>query len=348
MRFANRKVKSYQEVIKMKKITALMLCVILVFSFAACGKGEANEKLTEITVCLDWTPNTNHTGFFVADSLGYYEQEGIRVSIVQPPENGAELMVASGQAQFGVSFQDGLAATFASEEPLEITAVGAILQHNTSGIVSRKGEGTDRPKGLENKKYSTWDSPIELKIIESVMKSDGGDYSLLQPIPNVITNEAEALKNKDTDAVWIYYAWSGVQCELSGLEFDYFNFVDIDPVFDYYTPVIVSNNSFLSENPEIAKAFMSATKKGYEYAVENPEQAAKILIEGDTTGSLAGSEELVTESQKWIADKYIADAESWGVIDTERWDNFYNWLYEQKLIDKKIDSGFGFTNDYLN
>ena len=332
----------------MKKITALMLCVLLVFSFAACGNGEVKDNLTEITVCLDWTPNTNHTGFFVADSLGYYEEQGIKVNIVQPPENGAELMVASGQAQFGVSFQDGLAASFASEEPLEITAVGAILQHNTSGIISRKGEGADRPKGLENKKYSTWDSPIELKIIESVMKSDGGDYSTVELIPNVITNEAEALKNKDTDAVWIYYAWSGVQCELSGLEFDYFNFVDIDPVFDYYTPVIVSNNKFLNENPEVAKAFMSATKKGYEYAVENPEQAAKILIEGDTTGSLTGSSELVTESQKWIADKYIADAESWGVIDTERWDNFYNWLYEQKLIDKKIDSGFGFTNDYLN
>lgn len=333
----------------MKKITALMLCVILLFSFAACGKGGEDKKsLTKITVCLDWTPNTNHTGLFVADALGYYEQAGLDVEIVQPPENGAELMVASGQAQFGISFQDGLAATFASDEPLEITAVGAILQHNTSGIISRKGEGASRPKGLEGKKYSTWDSPIELKIVESVMKSDGGDYEKLQLIPNVVTNEAEALKNKDTDAIWIYYAWAGVQCELQKLDFDYFSFVDIDPVFDYYTPVIVSGNKFLSENPDAAKAFMSATKKGYEYASENPEESAKILIEGDTTGSLSDSTELVTESQKWIADKYTADAESWGVIDTERWDNFYNWLYEEKLIDRKLDSGFGFTNDYLN
>lgn len=331
----------------MKKITALLLCAILVFSFAACGKSE-KDGLTKITVCLDWTPNTNHTGIFVADALGYYEGAGIEVEIVQPPENGAELMVASGQAQFGISFQDALAPTFASEEPLEITAVAAVLQHNTSGIVSRKGEGIDSPKGLENKRYSTWDGPIELKIIESVIKRDGGDYSKLQLIPNVVTNEAEALKNNDTDAVWIYYAWAGVQCELSGLEFDYFNFVDIDPVFDYYTPVIISNNSFLSENPEVAKAFISATKKGYEYAAENPENAAQILIKRDTTGSLADSVELVTESQKWIADKYIADADSWGVIDTERWDNFYNWLYENKLIDRKLESGFGFTNEYLN
>lgn len=330
----------------MKKLTALLLSVLLLFSFTACSKSEKDD-LTEITVCLDWTPNTNHTGIFVADALGYYEQAGLEVEIVQPPENGAELMVASGQAQFGISFQDALAACFASENPLEITAVGAILQHNTSGIISRKGEGVDRPKGLENKRYSTWNGPIELKMVESVMKSDGGDYSKLQLIPNVVTNEAEALKNKDTDAIWIYYAWAGVQCELSGLEFDYFNFVDIDPVFDYYTPVIISNNKFLSENPDVAKAFMSATKKGYEHAAENPENAAQILIKRDTTGSLSDSTELVAESQKWIADKYIDDAPEWGVIDTERWDNFYTWLYEQELIDKKLDSGFGFTNDYL-
>ena len=329
-----------------KKLTALLLSVLLVFTFSACSKGEETE-LTEITVCLDWTPNTNHTGIFVADALEYYKAEGIKVNIVQPPENGAELMVASGQAQFGISFQDTLAATFASEDPLGVTAVAAILQHNTSGIISRKGEGIDSPKGLENKKYSTWDSPIELKIIESLMTSDGGDYSKLELIPNVVTNEAEALRNKDTDAIWIFYAWAGVQCELSGLEFDYFNFIDIDDVFDYYTPVIISGNEFLSENPETAKAFLRATKKGYEYAIENPEAAASILVKSDTTGSLIGSEELVTASQKWISGQYIADAEYWGVIDTNRWDRFYNWLYEQKLIERKLDSGFGFSDDYL-
>ncbi len=331
-----------------KKIIAVLLSMALVFVFASCGKDTKDNSLTEITVCLDWTPNTNHTGLFVADALGYYEQAGLKVTLVQPPENGAELMVAAGQAQFGVSFQDSLAATFASDTPIGVTSVAAILQHNTSGIISRKGDGVDSPKGLENKKYSTWDSPIELKIIESIMESDGGDYSKLELIPNVVTNEAEALKNKDTDAIWIYYAWAGVQCEISGLEFDYFNFIDIDPVFDYYTPVIISNNDFLNENPETAKAFLNATQKGYEYAIENPEDAANILVQSDTTGSLVGSEELVIKSQQWISKQYIADAEKWGVIDTERWDNFYTWLYNEGLIDRQLQSGYGFTNEFLS
>ena len=94
----------------MKKIISVILALSLLFALSACSGTE--EKLYEITLCLDWTPNTNHTGFFVADALGYYREAGIKVKIVQPPEDGAELMTASGQAQFGVSFQDTLAGIF--------------------------------------------------------------------------------------------------------------------------------------------------------------------------------------------------------------------------------------------
>lgn len=327
----------------MKKIVAILLAFVLVFALVACKDEDTDTK--EIVLCLDWTPNTNHTGFYVADSLGFYEQEGLKIKIVQPPEDGAEIMTASGQAQFGISFQDSLAAAFALEEPLQVTAVATILQHNTSGIISRKGEGMDSPKGLEGKRYSTWNSPIELKMVEHLMKKSGADFEKLKLIPSV-TNEAEALKNGDADAIWIYYAWAGIACEQSGLEFDYFNMTDMEETFDYYTPVIIANNDFLSQEPEKAKAFLRATEKGFTYAAENPEKAADILIKGDTTGSLTGSEALVTQSQKWIASQYIADSEKWGYIDAERWNGFYDWLYKEGLVTKDITDK-GFSNNYL-
>ncbi|MBQ3518282.1 MAG: ABC transporter substrate-binding protein [Clostridia bacterium] len=330
----------------MKKIIALLLSFILLLALCACGDTVSENELQEITVCLDWTPNTNHTGLFVADKLGYYEEAGLKVSIVQPPEDGAELMTASGQAQFGVSFQDTIAAAFAMEEPLAVTAVAALLQHNTSGIITRKGEGAHRPAGLAGMRYSTWNSPIEIKMMEYIMQKDGADYSTLTLLPNTVTNEAQALANKDTDAIWIFYAWAGVACELSDLEFDYFHFKDIDPVFDYYTPILVANNDFLKEQPDIAKAFLAATAKGYEYAAQNPAEAARMLIDGDTTGSLQSAEELVVASQKWIAAEYISDAPYWGYIDENRWDAFYGWLFENKLIEKDL-RGFGFDAGFL-
>ena len=330
----------------MKKIIAIMLSFILLFGLCACvNNTEENSDLKEITLCLDWTPNTNHTGIYVADKLGYYEDAGLKVTIVQPPEGGAEIMTASGQSQFGISAQDSLAANFASSEPMKITAVATILQHNTSGIISLDCKS---PKDLEGKRYSTWDSPTEKAMIKYVMEKDGGDFSKVELIPNVITNEAEALRHGDTDAVWIYYAWSGINAELSELDFEYFDFREIDEVFDFYTPVIIANNTFLESDPDTAKAFLSATAKGYEYAVENPEAAAHILIKADETGSLIGSEELVVESQKWINEQYIADAESWGIIDPARWDAFYSWLGAEGLTESIIPKGTGFTNDYLS
>lgn len=334
----------------MKKFLAVFLAALLGFSLVACTGGKTdNKELKEITLCLDWTPNTNHTGFFVADAKGYYEEEGLKVSIVQPTESSASLMCASGKAQFAIEFQDTLAPAYSQLQPLEVTAVAAILQHNTSGIISRKGDGIDSPRGLEGKTYTTWDSPTEKAIIKSVMEKDGGDFSKVKLAKEEIYDEASALKNKDTDAIWIFYAWAGIAAELKeDFEFDYFDFISIDKVFDYYTPVIIANNDFLKNDPETAKKFLAATKKGYEYAIENPEDAAKILVDGDTTGSLKDSINLVTESQKWISKQYVADAESWGVIDPARWDKFYSWLWDNQLIEREITAGSGFSNDYLS
>ena len=332
----------------MKKFIAIVLVLVLALGgFVLYRNAAKPDTASEITLCLDWTPNTNHTGFFVADKLGYYEEEGLTVTIVQPPENGAELMVASGQAQFGITAQDSIAPSYASENPLEVTAVAAILQHNTSGIISRKGEGCDAPKGLEGKTYSTWDSPVEKAMISHVMEKEGADFSKVNLIPNVITNEPLALKNRDTDAIWIFYGWGGIQAKIDNVDCDFFFFSDIDKVMDYYTPILIANDAFLESDAETAKDFLRATAKGYEFAARNPEAAAQILIEADTTGSLLGSEELVTESQKWLSEYYISDAPYWGYIDAERWNGFYGWLYENGLVSKDL-RGVGFTNDYLN
>ena len=139
----------------MKKRIAMLLALALVLSLTACGGEQAADK---ITIVLDWTPNTNHTGIYAALANGYFEEAGLNVEVVQPPEDGAVALVASGRAQFGVSFQDYLAPAYVGADKMPVTAVAAVIQHNTSGIVSRAGEGMDRPAGLEGKSTppGTW------------------------------------------------------------------------------------------------------------------------------------------------------------------------------------------------
>lgn len=325
-----------------RKAVAVTAVAASVIAFTACdGANNKNKELKEITFVLDWTPNTNHTGLYVAQDQGYYEEAGLKVNIIQPPEDGATTMVASGKAQFCVDFQDYLAPVFTSEEEIPVVGVATIIQHNTSAIISLKEDGIESPKDLEGKNYATWDLPVEKAMMQNIMEADGGDYSKLNLIPEYIDNEAAALQ-QDIDAIWIYYAWAGIACEQQGLETNYIFFKDIKPEFDFYSPIIVANSDWLKENPDTAKAFLAATAKGYEYAIKNPDAAADILCK--QVPEL--DKDLVKASQEWLANQYEAEVPEWGYIDQARWDAFYSWLYENGLSEE-IPAGYGFTNDYL-
>lgn len=329
----------------MKKLYMLMMAVMLTFAITACGNNSdsKNGDLKKVTFVLDWTPNTNHTGLYVAQANGFFEEAGLEVEIVQPPEGGAEMLVGAGEAEFAVSFQDSMMPAIVGENALPIEAVAAVIQHNTSGIISRAGEGMDRPAGMEGKKYATWDLDLEKATIKQVVEKDGGDFDKIEMIPSTVTDEVSALKSKSVDAIWIFYGWAGVAAEVAGLETDYFDFADIDPVFDFYTPVIIGNSDWMAENPDTTKAFLDAVKKGYEYAIENPEDAADILL----TAAPELDKELVYASQEYLKDEYKAEVEQWGYIDPVRWNAFYNWVNENGLSEVEIPENTGFTNAYL-
>lgn len=332
-----------------KKIISILLSLTLMIALCACAskkdnkeKDTAKGELTELTIVLDWTPNTNHTGLYVAQEKGYFEEAGLKVSIIQPPDNGATDLVASGGAQFGIDFQDTLASAFSNKEKLPVTAIAAILQHNTSGIVSLKEKNIDSPKNMENKTYATWDLPVEQAMIKNIVEKDGGDYSKVKLVSTYVENIVAALKT-DIDAVWIYYGWDGIKCEIENIDTNYIAFKDINPVFDYYSPVIIGNNNYISENKEITKSFLKAVKQGYEFAANEPEQAASILLKAVPEMD----EKLVLESQKYLSKQYITDKKYFGYIDPSRWNNFYNWLNDNNLVENKIPENTGFTNEYL-
>ena len=307
---------------------------------AASGSAADTTKLTFV---LDYTPNTNHTGIYAAIAKGYYAEEGLDVEVVQPPEDGADALVGAGKAQVGMSYQDVMANYLGSDDPLPVTAVAATIQHNTSGIISRQGDGITRPKGMEGKRYATWDQDVEKAIIKSVVTTDGGDFSKVQLIPASSSDEVTGLKANEFDCVWCYEAWAVQNAKIQDFSYDYFSFRDIDSVFDYYTPVIIANNDFLKDQPDVAKAFLRATKKGFEYAEQNAGAAAQILVDAAPEVDPA----LAKMSQEFLADQYTAEASSWGVIDSERWAKFYAWMNENSLTPVKLDEAAGFTMDYL-
>ena len=250
-----------------KRILAGVLAGAMVLSLTACGnsakKKSNSSNLKQITVCLDWTPNTNHTGLYTAIDKGYFKKQGLKVKVVQPSDDGAAQIVGSGKAQFGVDAQDTMASGLVGKNRVPITAVAAILQHNTSGIISRKEDGITSPKGMMNHKYATWDLPIEKAMLKTLVEQEGGDFSKVKLIPSTVTDEASALKKKSVDCIWVFNGWATIACKQAGLKVNFWYFKDLNKTFDYYTPVYIANTDYLKKNPKQAKALMKALSEGY-------------------------------------------------------------------------------------
>jgi len=328
-----------------KRVLTLTMCAAALLatalSVALLATGCKKDAQT-IRVLLDWTPNTNHTGLFVALDKGWFEEEGLKVSITQPPEDEALVLLASGKAEFAVTFQESMGPAIAKErDALPVTAVAAIISHNTSGIMSLKEAGIQRPRDLVGKRFASWETPLVTAVVKSIVENDGGDFYAVKMIPNFATDAFSALQT-DVDAIWIYYAWDGVAAEVNGVNIDYLDLGKIDRRLDFYTPVLAANTAWASANAQTVKKFMNAVSRGYNFAIENPAQAGEILLkhapELDRT--------LVMRSQEYLKTQYQGDAKRWGEIDPQRWSGFYRWMYEQELLEKDIGSG-GFTNEYL-
>lgn len=301
---------------------------------------EKDQKLKKITFVLDWTPNTNHTGLYVAQENSYFEEEGLDVEIIMPGEAGADQLVAAGKAEFGIGYQEGV--TEARVQGVPLVSIAAIIQHNTSGFASMADKNIISPIDFEGKTYGGWGAPLEQAVLASLMSADNADINKLDIISMGDTDFFTAVK-RDVDFAWIYYAWTGIEAELRGEDINMIYLTDYSEKLDYYTPVITTNEKMIKENPETVRAFMAAVSKGYQYSIDQHESAAEILVKAVPDLDA----ELVKKSQEWLATRYQDDAVRWGEQKLEVWENYADWMFEKELLENELDAKKAFTNEFL-
>jgi len=330
-----------------KKVMALVvlfsLPLLLASLLTGCnaGREETGQKeLNKVTVILDWTPNTNHTGVYAAQKLGYYQEQGLAVEIVQPSEGGASQLIAAGQGDFGFSYQEEV--TIARTRDMPVKALAAVIQHNTSGFASPVEKNIKSPRDFEGKKYGGWGSPAEEAILKALMNQEQADFEKVEMI-NIGTADFLTSVRKDIDFAWIFKGWAGIEAELKSIPLNFVYLKDYHEALDYYTPVIIASEETIGKNPELVRSFMQGTARGYRYCIENPEAAGEILLE--SVPEL--NRDLVLESQKYLAHEYQSDARVWGEMSEIRWKKYADWMYDQGLIDQPVEPGQVFTNEFL-
>src|SRR5690554_5742508 len=180
-------------------------------SLAACsGPAEAEpQALTPITVVLDWTPNTNHNGLYVALENGWYEDAGLDVRVLEPGEASGLQLVATGQADFAYSVAEGLLPARAAGA--DVVSVATVIEHNTSSLLSLADDGITRPRDLEGMRYGSYGSDLETAIIDALVECDGGDPSLVEHAPLVSDDFRIGLSEDQFDAAWVFDAWDTIR-----------------------------------------------------------------------------------------------------------------------------------------
>jgi len=325
------------------KIICIMTAVLLMAAGAFSCRADGTRGLRQITVILDWVPNTNHTGIYAASELGYYRDAGLEVEIIQPSEGGSADLIAAGRGDFGISYQEQVTYARTARDPLPIVAIAAIIQQNTSGFASPADKGIDTPSDFEGKKYGGWGSPMEEAMLEGLMEKYGADFTRLE-IVNIGASDFFTSVQRDVDFAWIFYGWDGIRAELIGFDIDFMLLQDLDPVLDFYTPLIITSEDMIQDDPDLVSDFLEASKKGYDFAIEDPGRAAGILLDQNSELEDSG---LVTASQEYLAGKYISHDEGWGFMKEKIWQDFSSWMFDNGLLSGSLDTSKAFTNEFL-
>lgn len=317
------------------------LITIITLAVSACGRPPAKE-LTHAKLMLDWVPNTNHTGIFAAQAKGYFEENGLTIEIIQPGEVYPEAAVASGATDFGVSHQESV--TLARADDVPIVSIAAVLQHNTSGFASAAQLNVVTPADFEELRYGAFGSPFESPTLGALMECSGADFNKLKILSTGYADPLALIKENQIDMAWIFYGWQGFQAQRQDVAINVVMMKDyFDCIPDYYTPVIIASEDTITKKPELVEAFLKALSLGYDFAVENPDEAAEIL--SDAVPELDA--ELVKVSQNWLSPYYKADAPRWGEQKESVWQDYSDWMVARGILAAPINASHAFTNDFL-
>jgi ABC-type nitrate/sulfonate/bicarbonate transport system substrate-binding protein len=328
-----------------------MMTLAAALSGGLAGSANAAPELRDVTVALDWTPNTNHIGLYVAREKGFYAEAGLDVEILPYGDTGAGTLIANRIADFGVTGALGFFTQRAAGADLK--AVYAVVQTETGRLVFNAGrDDIKRPRDLDGLTYAGFGSDWEKALISTIIRNDGGKGEF--ETVTLGTSAYEALANGTVDFTLEVYTWEGVKAELEGRGQRAFRYADYG-VPDQHTTFVASSDAFLSENPEAAAAFVQATRKGYEYTVDHPEEAAKILIAANS--AFLTDPDLIHASVRTLVEgDYLRSADGKiGLIDPAKIEAMGAFLFasgilkdaEGRALQEEPDFSAWFTNAYM-
>ncbi|GAA3400336.1 ABC transporter substrate-binding protein [Paenibacillus hodogayensis] len=341
-----------------KTIVMVGLLVLLSQLLAACGKGNTGSsspevktpasapapsaspdkpaQLTKVTQVLDWFPGATHTGFYAAQAKGFYKDENLDVTI-EPggPQVSAVQIVASGKANFGVGSADTL--LLAREQGIPIVGLAATLQNAPNALFFHKGANIKSFNDLNGRSVQVALTAPYWTYLKETYKLD--------KVKELQYNGQFANFMNDKDAVIQGYLTSDIfTFKKQNVEVDHL-LVSDSGYSPYYT-IIFTTEAYLKEHPEVVKAYLKASAKGWNYFKDNVGEANKALAANMQDANM---EELNYSGNALKEFIFGGDAAKYGYgyMSKERWVQLHEQLRKSGVLKKDVDVNQVFKTDYL-
>ena len=314
--------------------------VLIILSLFVIGCG--NEK--ELSLALDWYPNSNHAGIYSAIDEGFFDEEGIKLSVYTPSDPTAIISsVASGRDDFGLSYHPDILQ--AQSAGLEIVSVLSISQHPLNSIMTLKKSSIKNPSDLKGKVVGYPGIPSNKAMLETVLSSQNININDVETV-DVGFELVKALVSGSVDAIiGAYWTHESIVMELQGYEIEIMRLEEWG-VPDYYELILITNKSFLEENKSDVEKVVNSFKKGYEFSIRNPQESITSLI--SIVGEEIVEEDVERAGVELLIPMWQSNNLPFGHQDISKWEETYEWMYQNNFLEKELIIENLFIDEFSN
>jgi putative hydroxymethylpyrimidine transport system substrate-binding protein len=303
--------------------------------------GTALAKPTQVTLILDFIPNAVHAGIYHAIAAGYYKAENIDLSVIQPTSTADTLkLIDAGKAEFGLA--DGSDVANQIDLGRDAEAVMAIVQKPLGGAIALASEHLSSAAQLEGKTVGITGVASDTATLDTAVQHAGGSPAKVHVL-TIGFNGVEDLEAGKIAAFTGFWPADGVQLQVSGHPIIVFK-LDQNGGPAYPGLVAFTTRSLINSNPQLVKAFVAATVKGYEDTVRDPQQSLTDLLRLNPTLQRKLTQASLSAYLPLFTGK---GAVPYGTLQTDKVTALSSWLLQYKLIHKPISPSRYGTNAFL-
>ena len=312
----------------------------------------------KINLALDWTPNTLHAGYFVAEAEGYFRDDQLDVEFVTPEDDNYATTpakkLAAKQVHVAVAPSESVISFNTLPNMVPLVAIAAVLQEDASAIVTRSDSGITRPAQLDGKTFASYHARFEDDIVRQLLRADGGEGSFTTSNPDKL-DMWRTVAEGTADATWVFMPWEGPKAKHdANVTFNAFRMRDYGIPYGY-SPLLVTHEDFIEQEYDLLHSFVRAVEKGWRFVYDRPNRAAEILHMHISHPDFQNLE-MVKESITLLQPAILGDNRRWGFMDGSRWLSWVEWMVDTQVLKDtsgtpmnagQIDTSMLYTNDFF-